>query len=30
MNSTLKIAGLRVEVAGKEVLRGFDLTMSSG
>ena len=30
MNSTLKIAGLRVEVAGKEVLRGFDLTMRSG
>jgi len=30
MNSTLKIAGLRVEVAGKEVLRGFDLTMCSG
>lgn len=30
MTSTLKIAGLRVEVAGKEVLRGFDLTMRSG
>ena len=30
MNSTLKIAGLRVEVAGKQVLRGFDLTMRSG
>jgi Fe-S cluster assembly ATP-binding protein len=30
MNSTLKIAGLRVAVAGKEVLRGFDLTMRSG
>jgi len=30
MNSILKIAGLRVEVAGKEVLRGFDLTMRSG
>jgi Fe-S cluster assembly ATP-binding protein len=26
----LKIEGLRVEVAGKEVLRGFDLEMSSG
>lgn len=30
MSSTLKIVGLRVEVAGKEVLRGFDLEMSSG
>jgi Fe-S cluster assembly ATP-binding protein len=30
VTSTLKIAGLRVEVAGKEVLRGFDLTMRSG
>ncbi len=30
MSSTLKIEGLRVEVAGKEVLRGFDLEMSSG
>ena len=30
MTSTLKIEGLRVEIAGKEVLRGFDLTMSSG
>ena len=28
--STLQIQGLRVEVAGKEVLKGFDLTMSSG
>ena len=28
--STLTIAGLRVEVAGKEVLKGFDLTMASG
>ena len=28
--STLSIEGLRVEVAGKEVLRGFDLSMSSG
>lgn len=28
--STLTIQGLRVEVAGKEVLKGFDLTMSSG
>ncbi len=28
--STLTIEGLRVEVAGKEVLRGFDLSMSSG
>ena len=30
MTSTLDIHGLRVEVAGKEVLRGFDLSMSSG
>lgn len=30
MTSTLKIEGLRVEVAGKEVLRGFNLTMTSG
>lgn len=30
MSSTLKIQGLRVEVAGKEVLRGLDLTMASG
>lgn len=30
MTSTLKIEGLRVEIAGKEVLRGFDLTMNSG
>ena len=30
MSSTLKIEGLRAEVAGKEVLRGFDLEMSSG
>ena len=30
MTSTLTIEGLRVEVAGKEVLRGFDLVMSSG
>lgn len=28
--STLKIEGLRVEVAGKEVLKGFDLEMQSG
>ncbi len=28
--STLTISDLRVEVAGKEVLRGFDLTMASG
>ncbi len=28
--STLTIAGLRVEVAGKEVVKGFDLTMASG
>jgi Fe-S cluster assembly ATP-binding protein len=30
MTSTLLIEGLRVEVAGKEVLRGFDLAMRSG
>jgi Fe-S cluster assembly ATP-binding protein len=30
MTATLKIEGLRVAVAGKEVLKGFDLTMSSG
>ena len=30
MTSTLIIQGLRVEVAGKEVLKGFDLTMASG
>ena len=30
MTSTLAITGLRVEVAGREVLRGFDLTMRSG
>lgn len=30
MSSTLIIEGLRVEVASKEVLRGFDLSMSSG
>jgi len=30
MSSTLKIEGLRAEVAGKEVLRGFDLEMASG
>jgi Fe-S cluster assembly ATP-binding protein len=30
VTSTLTIEGLRVEVAGKEVLRGFNLTMSSG
>src|ERR1019366_953064 len=28
--STLTIQGLRVEVGGKEVLQGFDLTMASG
>jgi len=28
--STLTISGLRVEVAGKEVVKGFDLTMDSG
>ncbi len=30
MTSTLVISGLRVEVAGKEVLKGFDLSMASG
>lgn len=30
MTSTLRIEGLRVEVAGKEVLKGFDLTMNTG
>ncbi|MGA7834602.1 MAG: Fe-S cluster assembly ATPase SufC [Acidimicrobiales bacterium] len=30
MTSTLTIEGLRVEVAGKEVVKGFDLTMRSG
>jgi Fe-S cluster assembly ATP-binding protein len=30
MTSTLRIEGLRVEVSGKEVLKGFDLTMDSG
>ena len=30
MNSTLVIEGLRVEVASKEVLKGFDLAMRSG
>lgn len=30
MSSELKIEGLRVEVAGKEVLKGLDLTMHSG
>ncbi|HEV7959211.1 MAG TPA: Fe-S cluster assembly ATPase SufC [Acidimicrobiales bacterium] len=30
MSSTFKIEGLRVEVAGKEVVKGFDLTMRSG
>ena len=30
MTSTLTIEGLRVEVAGKEVLKGFDLAMKSG
>ncbi|MEO9181752.1 MAG: Fe-S cluster assembly ATPase SufC [Acidimicrobiales bacterium] len=30
MTSTLTIEGLRVEVAGKEVLKGFDLEMHSG
>ncbi|HEY1762091.1 MAG TPA: Fe-S cluster assembly ATPase SufC [Acidimicrobiales bacterium] len=30
MSSTLKIEGLRVEIAGKEVVKGFDLTMHSG
>jgi Fe-S cluster assembly ATP-binding protein len=30
MTSTLRIEGLRVEVGGREVLKGFDLTMHSG
>jgi Fe-S cluster assembly ATP-binding protein len=30
VTSTLKIEGLRVEVAGKEVLNGFDLVMHTG
>jgi Fe-S cluster assembly ATP-binding protein len=30
VSSELKIEGLRVEVASKEVLKGFDLTMHSG
>jgi Fe-S cluster assembly ATP-binding protein len=30
VTSTLKIEGLRVEVAGKEVLKGFDLEMQTG
>jgi Fe-S cluster assembly ATP-binding protein len=30
VTSTLRIEGLRVEVAGKEVLKGFDLAMKSG
>ena len=30
MTSTLIIEGLRVEVAGKEVLKGFDLSMKTG
>ena len=30
MTSTLVIEGLRVEVAGKEVLKGFDLSMTTG
>jgi Fe-S cluster assembly ATP-binding protein len=30
VSSTLKIEGLRVEVAGKEVLKGLSLTMHSG
>ena len=30
MTSTLVIEGLRVEIAGKEVLKGFDLAMKSG
>jgi Fe-S cluster assembly ATP-binding protein len=30
MTSELQIKGLRVEVAGKEVLKGFDLSMRSG
>ncbi|MGI9052733.1 MAG: Fe-S cluster assembly ATPase SufC [Ilumatobacteraceae bacterium] len=30
MRATLKITGLRAAVAGKEILRGIDLTVSSG
>jgi Fe-S cluster assembly ATP-binding protein len=30
MTSTLVIEGLRVEIAGKEVVKGFDLSMRSG
>jgi len=30
VSSTLAIQGLRVEVAGKQVIKGFDLTMCSG
>jgi Fe-S cluster assembly ATP-binding protein len=30
VTSTLKIEGLRVEIAGKEVVKGFNLTMHSG
>jgi Fe-S cluster assembly ATP-binding protein len=30
MTSTMTIEGLRVEVAGKEVLKGFDLAMTTG
>jgi Fe-S cluster assembly ATP-binding protein len=30
VSSTLKIEGLRVEIAGKEVVKGFNLTMHSG
>jgi Fe-S cluster assembly ATP-binding protein len=30
MTSTLIIEGLRVEIAGKEVLKGFDLSMKTG
>ncbi len=30
MTSTFTIEGLRVEVAGKQVIKGFDLTMRSG
>jgi Fe-S cluster assembly ATP-binding protein len=30
VTSTLTIAGLRVDVAGKEVLKGFDLSMRTG
>ena len=28
--ATLKIEGLRASVAGKEILKGIDLTVSSG